>query len=383
MSFVFAAMLVSFVVTLLIVRIGLSNPRTQWRLLRSRRAAWVRHPEWSGFGRAGGVGIAAGLAASLALRLFDDAAVAPAAAMFGFMLLASAMPVFLVGLAEDFTHRINAILRLLAAALSACVAGSLMQAWVVRMDMAWLDVWIAVPAVSVVFTCFAVAGLTNAFNIIDGFNGLAGGVAFLVLLGIAYVAFKVGDVAVMAAALTAAGAIAGFMLLNFPQGLIYLGDGGAYLVGFWIAELLVLLVMRNGSVSAWLPLLLCSYPIFETLFSIYRRVVLKRIHPGVPDVAHLHHLIYKRLVRWLVGTNLSSHRTQRNALTSPYLWLITSVGVVPAIIFWQNRIMLILGCFCFAVAYIYGYGRIVRFRAPGWWVLRHPGSRNKGDPGRR
>lgn len=303
--------------------------------------------------------------------------------MFGFMLLASAMPVFLVGLAEDFTHRINAILRLLAAALSACVAGSLMQAWVVRMDMAWLDVWIAVPVVSIVFTCFAVAGLTNAFNIIDGFNGLAGGVAFLVLLGIAYVAFKVGDVAVMAAALTAAGAIAGFMLLNFPQGLIYLGDGGAYLVGFWIAELLVLLVMRNGSVSAWLPLLLCSYPIFETLFSIYRRVVLKRIHPGVPDVAHLHHLIYKRLVRWLVGTNLSSHRTQRNALTSPYLWLITSVGVVPAIIFWQNRIMLILGCFCFAVAYIYGYGRIVRFRAPGWWVLRHPGSRNKGDPGRR
>jgi UDP-N-acetylmuramyl pentapeptide phosphotransferase/UDP-N-acetylglucosamine-1-phosphate transferase len=237
----------------------------------------------------------------------------------------------------------------------------------------------AVPLVFIVFTCFAVSGLTNAFNIIDGFNGLSSGAASLILLGITYVAFKVGDIAVMAAALTALGAIAGFMLLNFPRGLIYLGDGGAYLVGFWIAELLVLLVMRNREVSAWFPLLLCSYPIFETLFSIYRRVVLKRTHPGVPDVAHLHHLIYKRLVRWLVGNNLPAPRNQRNALTSPYLWVITSIGVIPAVVFWQNQFVLVVGCFCFAGGYVYGYFRIARFRVPGWLVLHRSARRDENS----
>jgi UDP-N-acetylmuramyl pentapeptide phosphotransferase/UDP-N-acetylglucosamine-1-phosphate transferase len=260
----------------------------------------------------------------------------------------------------------------------------MLDAWVVRVDIPGASHMLSsYGAASIVFTCIAVAGLTNAFNIIDGFNGLAGGVATLILLGIAYIAFKVGDISVLAAAITAVGAIAGFMLLNFPRGLIYLGDGGAYLIGFWIAELLVLLVARNPAVSPWFPVLICCYPVFETLFSMYRRMVLKRIHPGVPDVAHLHHLIYKRLVRWLVGTNLSAHRTQRNALTSPYLWVLTSTCVVPAVMFWQHSAALMAGAVVFASAYIYGYTRIARFRAPGWWVLRKPNRSEGGITDRR
>jgi UDP-N-acetylmuramyl pentapeptide phosphotransferase/UDP-N-acetylglucosamine-1-phosphate transferase len=246
---------------------------------------------------------------------------------------------------------------------------------VVRLDVPVLDAVIAVPVVSVLFTCLLVAGITNAFNIIDGFNGLAGGVAAIILLGIAYVAFKVGDIPVLAAALTAVGAITGFMVLNFPRGLVYLGDGGAYLLGFWIGVLLVLLVGRNPEVSAWFPVLLCSYPVCELLFSIYRRAIVRRAHPGLPDVAHLHHLIYKRLVRWLVGNNLPSPRTQRNALTAPYLWIITSIGVAPAVVFWQATAVLQIGCALFAVAYIYSYARIVKFRAPRWWVLHKPHER--------
>ena len=206
----------------------------------------------------------------------------------------------------------DAFVHLTCVIVSAALAGVLLDAWVVRVDLPFADVLLGYGVISVVFTCLAVAGLTHAFNIIDGFNGLAGGVAAIVMLGIAYIAFKVGDIAILAASLTGVGAVFGFMLLNFPRGLIYLGDGGAYLIGFWVAELLVLLVARNPGVSAWFPVLICCYPIFETLFSIYRRMVLKRIHPGVPDVAHFHHLIYKRLVRWLVGTTLSAHRTQRN-----------------------------------------------------------------------
>ena len=378
MVFVLVAFAVSFLVTLFAIRLNLADPVAHRRFVLQRRA-WVRQPNLRGLTRSGGVGIAVGVGVSLLGRFLDDALFANAAARFGLLLLAAGLPVFVAGLTEDFVQGLRIRIRLSAAIASAALGGFLVEAWVVRLDVPGTEALLSVPAVSIAFTCIAVAGLTNAFNIIDGFNGLASGVATLILLGIAYIAFKVGDVPVMAAALTAVGAIAGFMLLNFPRGLIYLGDGGAYLLGFWIAELLVLLVARNPTVSPWFPVLICCYPIFETLFSMYRRIVLKRIHPGVPDVAHLHHLIYKRLVRWLVGTNLSAHRTQRNALTSPYLWALTSICVVPAVVFWQYSGVLMLGALIFACSYVYGYTKIARFRAPGWWVLR---KRNQMDSSR-
>jgi UDP-N-acetylmuramyl pentapeptide phosphotransferase/UDP-N-acetylglucosamine-1-phosphate transferase len=323
-----------------------------------------------GLGRAGGIGVAAGIFASLLARLFDESLYAFESAGIGLLLLASALPVFAAGLAEDITQKVSKELRLAAALVSAALAGWLLTAWIVRLDVPLLNPVLHIPAVSVIFTCLLVAGLTNAFNIIDGFNGLAGGVAALILTGIAYVAFKVGDIAILVAALTAVGAIMGFMFLNFPRGLIYLGDGGAYLLGFWAGVLLVLLVGRNPEVSAWFPVLLCSYPVCELLFSIYRRGVVRRSHPGLPDLAHLHHLIYKRLVRWLVGTALPAHRTQRNSLTAPYLWILTSIGVAPAVVFWQATPALQIGSALFTAAYIYAYARIVKFRVPRWWVLR-------------
>ena len=379
MGFFFAALTVSFLVTLLVIRVNFARHSPRARAAADRRAVWVRESNLRGLGRAGGLGVATGLLVSLLVRLSDDAPAATPAAQLGLLLLAGALPVFTAGLVEDFKQGLGIPVRLLAALVSAAIVGIALDAWIVRFDTALLDAAVAIPAVSIVVTCLAVAGLTNAFNIIDGFNGLAGGVAGLILLGIAYVAFKVGDVAVLAAALTAVGAIAGFMLLNFPRGLIYLGDGGAYLIGFWIAELLVLLVSRNREVSAWFPVLLCSYPAFEMLFTIYRRLLVRRAHPGLPDAAHLHHLIYKRLVRWLVGTGLPAHGIQRNALTSPYLWAITSVGVAPALVFWRDTVWLQAGSLCFAAAYIYSYARIVRFRAPRWWVLRKRAERPRNQ----
>ncbi len=380
MTYIFAAIVVSFLVTLIVIRVHLARSHTRGHVAEGRRAEWIRESSLRGLGRAGGIGVAMGLLLSLLARLLDDAPYAMASARMGLMLLASAAPVFAAGLIEDFTQRLSIAVRLVAAFVSAALAGWLLEAWIVRLDVPVLDAAIALPLVSVLFTCLLVAGITNAFNIIDGFNGLAGGVASLILVGIAYVAFKVGDVLIVAAALTAVGAIAGFMLLNFPRGLVYLGDGGAYLLGFWIGVLLVLLVGRNPEVSAWFPVLLCSYPVCELLFSIYRRAIVRRAHPGLPDVAHLHHLIYKRLVRWLVANNLPSPRTQRNALTAPYLWIITSIGVAPAVVFWQATAVLQIGCALFAVAYIYSYARIVKFRVPHWWVLRKPHQRPPHPP---
>ncbi|MDB5809347.1 MAG: glycosyl transferase family 4 [Betaproteobacteria bacterium] len=375
MTYIFLAMIVSFGVTLAAIR--LQRPSAHAHAARSESSS---ESKMHGLNRAGGIGVAAGLLISLLARLFAEAPYAIASAHMGLTLLVAVLPIFAAGLLEDFTQRIGIWARLLAALASALLAGWMLGAWIPRFDFAPLDAVIAFPLVSALLTCVLVAGVTHAFNIIDGFNGLAGGVAALILLGIAYVAFKAGDIAVLAAALTAVGAIAGFMLLNFPRGLIYLGDGGAYLLGFWIGVLLVMLIARNPDVSAWFPVLLCSYPVCELLFSIYRRVVIRRAHPGLPDVAHLHHLIYMRLVRWLVGSSLPEPKSQRNALTAPYLWIVTSIGVVPSVVFWQSPLALQIGCLLFAATYVYCYVRIAKFRAPRWWVLRKPHERRSSAP---
>lgn len=284
-------------------------------------------------------------------------------------LLIAALPVFIAGLWEDLTKRVGVRMRLFAAFISAALAGYLLNTWLVNVQLFGLDYLLAIPIFSVLFTCAAVAGVTNAFNLIDGYHGLVGVVASLILIAIGYVAFTLGDFVVLAGALSAIGAMVGFLFWNYPTGRIFLGDGGAYLIGFWIAQLSVILVVRNPEVSKWFPVLACFYPIFETVFTMYRRVVIKRTQLGQPDASHLHQIIYARVVRWGIGSADRELRNQRNFLTSPYLWLLCSLSVIPAILFWDQKIILQGFILLFAVSYIWLYRRIVRFRVPKWLIL--------------
>jgi UDP-N-acetylmuramyl pentapeptide phosphotransferase/UDP-N-acetylglucosamine-1-phosphate transferase len=187
----------------------------------------------------------------------------------------------------------------------------------------------------------------------------------LMMMGsIAYVAFQVGDQFVMVAALITIGAVLGFFVWNFPAGLIFLGDGGAYFLGFYLSELAVLLLVRNPEVSPMFPLLLCIYPVFETLFSIYRRKVLRGRPVGMPDGAHLHSLIYRRFLRWAAGDRTARELTRRNSMTSPVLWLLCMLSIVPAVLFWYSTAVMAWCIVAFGVAYVVLYWRIVRFRSP-------------------
>jgi UDP-N-acetylmuramyl pentapeptide phosphotransferase/UDP-N-acetylglucosamine-1-phosphate transferase len=248
---------------------------------------------------------------------------------------------------------------------------------ITRISVPPLDFLLGYTAVSAVVTVLAVAALANAVNIIDGFNGLASMVAFMMLASLAYVAFQVGEPVVLSASLLMMGAIMGFFIWNFPAGLIFLGDGGAYFIGFMLGELAILLVMRHREVSAWYPVLLFMYPIFETCFSIYRKKFIRGISPGIPDGVHLHMLVYKRLMRWAVGTQVAHELTRRNSLTSPYLWLLCLIAVIPATLFWRHTVHLFAFVLVFAFTYVWLYVSIVRFRAPRWMVVRKTRARQQ------
>jgi UDP-N-acetylmuramyl pentapeptide phosphotransferase/UDP-N-acetylglucosamine-1-phosphate transferase len=181
------------------------------------------------------------------------------------------------------------------------------------------------------------------------------------------VGFQVGDALIGALALAGIGAVLGFFLWNYPAGLIFLGDGGAYFLGFFVAELAILLLARHpGVVSPLFPLLVCIYPVFETVFSIYRRRILRAVPPSMPDGIHLHSLIYRRLLRWAVGDRSAKALTRRNSMTSPYLWMLCMLSVLPATLYWDNTPMVAAFIVLFGVFYVALYWRIVRFKSPRW-----------------
>ena len=319
--------------------------------------------------RVGGIPLAGGaVAVLLYLSLFET----PEQFRFFALLCLCALPAFLSGLLEDLTKRVGVSIRLGFTMLAAVVAFFLLDGRLTRLDIPGLDALLAWTPLAVLVTAIAVGGIANAINIVDGFNGLASAASMIMLLALAYIGYKVGDVLVVQCSLVMVGALLGFFLWNWPWGLIFLGDGGAYLVGFWIAELSVLLVARNPEVSPWFPLMVVAYPLVETLFSVYRRTVIKKTSPGLPDAAHLHQIIFKRLVRWAVGSEEARHLKIRNSMTSPYLWVISSFCVIPAVLLWQWTLWLQFCFVGFVVFYIVLYQRLVRFKAPKWLVLRWP-----------
>lgn len=155
-----------------------------------------------------------------------------------------------------------------------------------------LPYWLAV-----VFTIFAVVGLSSAINFIDGLNGLAGGASMITLGFFAIVAYLYDGTVTLPLSMMLGGAILGFFIWNYPKGKIFLGDGGAYFLGFMLAMFSVILAARHPEVSLWYPLTALSYPIIETFVTIGRRIKRKKKY-GIAffeaERVHYHTLKYRR-----------------------------------------------------------------------------------------
>lgn len=280
---------------------------------------------------------------------------------------------FAAGLLEDLTKKVGPIPRLLITFVAASFAFNTLGVKIDRMAIPIVDAFLlAHPWAVLSLTVFVVGGVCHAFNIIDGYNGLASGSSLIILLALSTVACQLNDLTIAIPCLILMGGIAGFLVFNFPCGRLFLGDGGAYLIGFMISVLSILLGNRHPeNISPWFPMLLVIYPVFETVFSICRRKSQGRA-VGLPDRGHLHQLIFLRLVRWKTTSHEAEDKILRNSLTSPYLWGLTAMTAMPAIIFYNSTLNLSVLIIGFMVFYLWFYRRIVRFRVPRWMILSSP-----------
>ncbi|TSE33463.1 MraY family glycosyltransferase [Tepidimonas charontis] len=320
--------------------------------------------------RLGGVALAAGMAiagvrAALSPTLGDVGLAALNGAELAMWWLA-VLPGLAAAWYEDCTQRLEPRWRLLLTFVTGLLAVVLLDLSIARTGFAFLDVfWQSSALFGVCLAVVAIAGLPHAFNIIDGYNGLAGVIAAAAALALAYVAIKVGDWRLAGWLIGLVGATLGFLFWNYPRGLLFAGDGGAYLWGISLAIASIQLVQGNSRVSPWFPMLVFVYPVSETLFSIYRKWV-RGESPSVADALHFHQLIYRRIVRQVFEGDQVRRLLIRNNKTSPYLWAFAAFTLVPAVLFWDNSWILMLFCLFFMTAYIVMYRSIIRFKVPTW-----------------
>ena len=150
------------------------------------------------------------------------------------------------------------------------------------------------PLVSFVITILWLVGIANAFNLIDGMDGLASGAALFSSLVILSVSISQGRPLMTVVALVLSGALAGFLRYNFNPASIFLGDSGALFVGFTLAALSVLNAQKaTTTVAIVIPILAFGFPVVDTAMTMGRRLISR--HPIFQgDNEHIHHMLLAR-----------------------------------------------------------------------------------------
>jgi len=270
--------------------------------------------------RAGGVGIII----SMFFLLFT---------VLGWKMLLSLILAFLSGIFEDFHHSIKPKIRLILQFIAALSSVVLTDSVVTYLGFDFTLSY----AIGVALSIFAIIGMMNAINIIDGFNGLASSIVTLILLSFGIVAYQVGDSEILDIITIAISSIFAFFLFNFPKGKIFLGDGGAYLLGFIVATIGISLAGHYEKVSPWYVLAIFIYPVWEVFFSIMRKFSIG-LSPMQPDRYHLHMLVYRQL-------------TQSNPLTALFMTGVTLPFMTLSTIFPERSTSNIAIALTFIISY--------------------------------
>ena len=279
-------------------------------------------------------------------------------------IILSASPVFIVGLSEDLGYKMSPSRRLLASVISGSLVIIIFKVWVNYVGIPGLDFLLSFAPIGIAFTLFATAGVVNAFNLIDGLNGLSSYATISTSFALSIVAFQAGNSQLSLFLVLISSAIMGFTLLNFPLAKIFLGDAGAYTLGHLIVWSAVLLVNFEPAISPYAILLIFFWPVADTGLAIWRRWKLGN-PTGIPDRLHFHQLAMRFLEIRFLGRD---QRQIANPLATVVIIPLISTPQVLGVLFWHDVPLTIwstvLASFIFVTTYFLG----IKFAKKG---LRH------------
>ena len=256
---------------------------------------------------------------------------------------------FLLGLLDDLKVNVAPKFRLLTMIASLTVLIIFNDINIKKTGLDFLDNLVAIDIFSLMFTCLCFLFIINGSNLTDGFNGLLGIhslIIFIVLFSInlinennnlIYILFYVSLLILI------------FLKFNFPKAQIFLGDGGAYLIGVLIAISVIKTSISNPSISPFFFCILLFYLFFEVFFSFFRKLFVARQSPLLPDGQHLHMALYKLLLK------NNKPKLRSNYTVSIYINLIYLSLIIPGIIFMDNGLFCRYYFFSLLIIYIYFY----------------------------
>lgn len=197
--------------------------------------------------------------------------------------------IIILGILEDFSGKLSARLRFIVI-LFASLVYSYNKETFPSLEIPYIaEIFDQFSYLEILFYAICLTTLSNGINMIDGVNGLASltSISILVALGSVMLISQNFDSLIYSYELILLiFCVLPFLIFNFPFGKIFLGDAGAYWLG-WIIGIFVIEVYSSSSLNTWGAVLILFYPIFEVIFSIARKLI-NRKSPFEPDMNHLH-----------------------------------------------------------------------------------------------
>ena len=221
-------------------------------------------------------------------------------------------PIFLLGIIDDLEYEINPIYRLAIVFPSVYLLYYFLGIEAYSVDI-WLIDWLfSYQFFSILFICFAISGIVNAFNMIDGINGLVLLYSLSICASVVFSLYAITTLEVTLYFTALFFSILGVFLLNFPLGKIFIGDGGAYFLGAAISVGLIKVYQIND-LSPWYVFLKLIYPITDVGASFLRRMLENQspLAAFQPDDRHLHHILLSRINK----LGIKSHNTKHTLVT--------------------------------------------------------------------
>ena len=261
-------------------------------------------------------------------------------------------PIFLIGILEDVTQSIGPKTRLLITLFSAILFILFFENLITNVGIQFFDIILDIKVVSIFFTLMCIVFLTQAFNIIDGLNGLSLSTGILSFIVIAIIAYQINDFDTVIISLHIILILAGILFFNFPFGKIFIGDTGAYLIGFYLAISAINFVNKNPDISSFVIAQILIYPSYE-LFRSFEKIIFKNKSILKPDKKHLHSLIHTKSLKENFYSKLKS-----NNISSIYVILIQFINCLYIVYFYENTKMILIGILLFILSYEFFYQSI-------------------------
>ena len=261
-------------------------------------------------------------------------------------LLISSLPLIFISVKEDLQHNTRAITRLSFMMVSCILFFLCYDLSYPIIEFPVIGDWLANSSVlSLLFFSFCVMVIINGCNLIDGANGLLPMSVLMQTLCLMFIAYETNDSFYIILLIYIIIPVMIFMGFNYPWGKIFLGDTGAYFLGFMLSMLTIIIFSEHPEIPTWVAVLILFYPAFELIFSIIRKLI-EHKSPMEPDPHHLHLKMFHLLKSQVMMQRVA------NSLVMPCLALIWGMPFILLVWVKHDLTLTLMGIFLFIIIYV-------------------------------